>query len=276
MIRKIACPMDFTPTAMDAAEYAAKLARCMNANLTLLHVQQVFIGEGVSLFSGGERESVSEAKVAAERLDEICNDINRNFKISCNHEIIASMGQFEKAIGEEAVKFDLIVIGTNKSGAFFRSLFGSHSYRVAKNSISPVLIIPEGYAYREISKLTFIASPVAEKWDIAEGLQEFANMLKPQWHVIHLSESDSAESWEVYNRFCKDIQEKIGKEQQVTFEKMIMDDELDSIRTIANREDVDFLVVSMERHGPLYNLFHANLPKELSMVINCPLMLGHY
>jgi len=106
IMKKILCPTDFSETAHTAIAYAAKLARAINAELTLLNVQSLFEYTPVELVRGKEMTIAG----AAERLEAQSREVSRAFKISCYAEVEPSFSKLSTIITRKAKQFDLVVM----------------------------------------------------------------------------------------------------------------------------------------------------------------------
>ena len=276
MIQKILCPTDFSAASNNAIEYAARMAQKMSATLTLLHIQPLYMGEGVSLFAGAERESLAEARESSRMMDDICLNVNKTFKVSCTHEIIPSMlGSVENAIAEESANFDLTILGTNGADNLGQLYFGTHSFKVAKKETGPVIIVPENCAYREIINLAF-ASDYKEGAGLSlEQLKLFTDAFAPNVRVFHISESDTEQSRALFRSFSNLTEDALNQEEQITFERIIHKNEADAIESVMNKAQVDLLALLLEKHGFFYRFFHENMIKKLTSIASFPILLFH-
>jgi len=272
---KILCPTDFSSAANNSIEYAAKLAQKTNATLTLLNVQKLYLHEGVSLFSGGELESVQEARTASKSLEEICIDINKSFNVSCNHEIIPSMSSYESVISREAEKYNLTVIGTNGADNTFEFYFGSNSFRVAKNTNSPVLIVPDGCSFKEISNVVFASDYNKGDELVLNQLKEFTKFFSTQINIIHISKADSDLGKQVYRSFCNLIEESFNLENNIHFKRIFSDDPAEAIERFTNETNSDLLAIYFHPHNILYRMFHENLIKKITSRAEFPMLIFH-
>jgi len=272
---KILCPTDFSSAATNGIEYAAKLAQKMNATLMLLNVQRLYLAEGVNLFAGGEPESVTEAKVADKMLEDVSRDINKSFKVSCSHEIIPTMSFYEKAIADEAGKYNLTVIGTNGADGAYEFYFGSNSFRVARNTLSPVLIVPEECEFKEITNVVFASDYNTGDELLLQQLKEFTIAFAPQLHVLHISNKNTEVSKEVYRSFCNLTEEALDYDRKIEFKRIVAEDAADAIDDYMHQTNADILATYFQPHGILYRMFHQNLIKKITSNADFPMLIFH-
>lgn len=140
-IRSIVCPVDFSPGSSHATEYAAGLAKTLNAKLLLLHVYPL------TTYVGPDGGMIITPDVAAQLSDQSQKALNR----VCDHlkergihvEPHVRDGSPLDEITEfaEQNKADLIVMGTHGRGGLSRLLLGSVTERVVRTSKIPVLTV---------------------------------------------------------------------------------------------------------------------------------------
>ena len=272
---KILCPTDLSQPALNAMEYSARLAQQLKATLTFLNVQKMPLGEGVSLFSGGERESVKLTNMFSEILEDHCKETTLKFKISCDQLVSNTLGSVEKSIAEVGDEFDLIVVGTNGSNNIFEFYFGTHSYNISRNAETPVLIVPENCEFKPNSVI-YIASDYSSEDQLnLSQLDEIFKVFNPRYEIVHVSEADSELSKTVYHSFRNSIEDEIDFIQRVSFHRLIQKDVVSGLKSLMDTNEMDMLVISFQKHGPVYKLFHKNLIKEITAYTTIPLFIFH-
>ena len=273
---KILCPTDFSSASMNAVEYAGKFAQRMNASITLLHVQEIPIGEGVNYFSGEVHESVSEINKAADLMEALCTRLTDEFKIPCSFNSIASVTTgITKSIADEAIEYDLTIIGTNGADNLSQYYLGSHSFRVAKKESGPVIIVPEECEFRDILNVAFASDCHIGDNIILKQLKNITDVFNPRVRVVHISEKDTALSREVYKSFCNLTEDSLNYDQQITFERIIHENKAAAIENFVNKTQADLLALYMEPHSILYRMFHESIIKKLTSYVSFPILVFH-
>jgi nucleotide-binding universal stress UspA family protein len=272
---KILCPVDFSPAANNAIEYAARLAQKMNASLTLLNVQWLFLKEQVSLTAGDPENSETSVKQTEQALLTVCDEIQKTFRITCNSEIISSVEIFQNIIAEEAGKFNLTVIGTNGADNTYEFFFGSHSFRVAKNTSSPVIIVPEEYAYEEIQNIVFASDYNKGEELLLQQLKQFTASFNPQLHVLHISKKDTELSREIFRVFSGITEEEFKFDNRIQFSRIVDEDAAIAVDKYMSENNANLLAICYQPHGFLYRMFHENLIKSITSYADYPVMILH-
>lgn len=131
--KKILFPTDFS-TASDAGlEQATALARGMDAELVILHVEEpapVYIGD---LYYGMPEPNTEALK---KMLDEV---VPMDLTTTCSHLYVKGDPAAEILRVADQVHADLIVMGTHGRTGFKRALFGSVAEQVLRRAKCPVM-----------------------------------------------------------------------------------------------------------------------------------------
>jgi nucleotide-binding universal stress UspA family protein len=136
--RPIVCGTDFSPTAVEAADIAAAMARRLETRLVLVHVDESYGMAAVDsrLFEAAVAHGRPELNRMADRLRGLGTDVDE--KLLCG-------SAFDKLItvATEA-RGRLIVVGAVGHGLARRLLLGSVAERTAETSRIPTLVVRPG------------------------------------------------------------------------------------------------------------------------------------
>lgn len=143
--RTILVPTDFSVPSRAALEYAALLARPLDASIDVLHVWEVpaFVPPAAFLEVNGGTESLVEIirKSAEDALAGFVDDAKkRGIPVRAS---FTEMGRPSHGIAEFARQhgYDLIVIGTHGRTGVSHALMGSVVERVVRHAPCPVLAV---------------------------------------------------------------------------------------------------------------------------------------
>ena len=141
-IAKILIPIDFSETSLLAIEHAAFTAQLFNAELVLLHVLEKH-WEKFNIVTPELRIDAPSgiANAVEKRLEEIAENIRINYGVKSI--CITSNGTiFSEILSiSEEHKIDLIMMGTHGASGFVELFIGSNTFKVATESVCPVLSI---------------------------------------------------------------------------------------------------------------------------------------
>ena len=140
--KRILCPIDFSPSALQALGFALDLARQADGRVTLLHVLEWLAEEeprASTHFSVPEyrRYMVEDAQ---ERLRNLVADESRTW-VEIDDLVVFGRAHREILRSAETKPADLIVMGAQGRGGIGLALFGSTTQQVLRGAICPVLTV---------------------------------------------------------------------------------------------------------------------------------------
>jgi len=143
--KRILCPIDFSPSALQALGFALDLARQADGRVTLLHVLEWLAEEeprASTHFSVPEyrRYMVEDAQ---ERLRNLVAEESRTW-VEIDDLVVFGRAHREILRSAETKPADLIVMGAQGRGGIGLALFGSTTQQVLRGAICPVLTV-RGY-----------------------------------------------------------------------------------------------------------------------------------
>ena len=142
VFKKILCPIDYSPSALKALEYALELGRQADGCVTVLSALEYMDPEEpcehVDIDLRRNRQhSIDDAR---ERLHA---QVAQESKIWCEIEEVVAIGRAYKAILAHAATsgMDLIVMGSQGTGGIELMLYGSTTHHVVRAATCPVLTV---------------------------------------------------------------------------------------------------------------------------------------
>jgi len=270
-MKTILCPTDFSSTADNAIVYAAKMAKHLHADLTLLNVQSLFDQTPVEAIWGEDWNVESNAVRLASQTREVRNV----FKIPCDSEVVTAITSTTKRIGEAAKDYDLVIMGTKGPTDLFHFFAGSNTYNVIRKSSTPVLLIPEGCGYSEVTGVVY-AFDYWRKADLPiRQLINFTRPLKSNLTVLQIMEESvslkAKRETEAFQQLVKDIY----PEELLDFDTIHTSHLINSIHHYMLDHEADVLALCAEDHGFLGALFHKSVIKAFSVIAKYPVFVFH-
>ncbi len=272
-MKKIICPTDFTSTANNAVEYAAKLAQKMGAELELFHAQLIYATDTVSPVIASQN-----MLKLSETLKRTATEVSKTFNIICNSSVESSDEELEQAISDQSSEDTIIVMGTNGADDVFEFIFGTNSYHVIKKTKCPVLLIPEGVQYKEIKKMVFA-------WDYTKNnklsflqVKDFISAFSPEIVFLHVGQSNSTAHIDVFETLKSEMMSYLGDLEKVSFARIYLDTPETYSERIDNyieNSNSDLLAVTFYERGFFGNLFHGGIVKGLTEIAGYPLLALH-
>ena len=154
MIKNILCPVDRSPSSLEAFTYAIALARWQGARLNLLEVIEA------ALPPGGSRVA-EDNSVPTDTLTALERDLRRDLTASRASDVRVKIFMRRGKVVQEilaqaqASRADLVVIGSHGRGGVQRLVLGSVAEKVLRLATCPVLTIRSGATVARRSRPPF-------------------------------------------------------------------------------------------------------------------------
>ncbi|MEK6782593.1 MAG: universal stress protein [Bacteroidota bacterium] len=269
-MKKILCPTDFSETANQAIGFAANVCKKVGAELTLLNIQSVFSLPPVEVIKG----KFLATEPINGRLEEQSYQVMKMFKITCLSEVEPSNKKLTDIIAQHSKDFDLMIMGTNGADDNYEFFFGSRSYQVAKDSSTPILLIPNGCVFRDISHIVFAFDYEHENTLPMEQVTEWAKLLEARITVLQVKQHYTVEA-EVNSKEIQRSIEQVTELANIQFDTIYSDNVIDSINSYVLRNEIDSLALCSIHHGIIESIFHKSVIKALSSTANYPIFVFH-
>jgi nucleotide-binding universal stress UspA family protein len=272
-MKTIIVPTDFSPAALNAANYAADMAHRINAGLSLLYV--CLLPQPVSEIPVPASDMEGLIQDAEAELLKLKQHLQQRVGASLAITIEVTVGTFVPALIEYCadIKPYAVVMGANGKGAVEQFLFGSNTVHAVMRLGWPLLVIPPNASFTNIQKVGLACDfrHVSESVPVQE-LKDLVTQFGAQLHVLHVNDTGD------YQGLDNTDMENVKKEGP-TLREML--DDLhpcyhfmsregveEGIAGFARKSGLDLLVVIPHKHSLLGTLFHKSHTKQL--VLNAP------
>jgi len=274
-MKTLIVPVDFSPAALNAANYALDFAQAVNASITLMYVCQVPVG-------------VSEAPVAAVTIKEILEEAEKTI-LELREELIRKSGGKLKVytqIKEGYITTQIesycklanpyaVVMGSSGSGAVERILFGSTTLSAIRSLSWPLIIVPRGAKFKNISKVGLACDlkNVIEAVH-AEEIKKLLIDFKPELHILHVNtetEKKISDTEIEGSEWVRDMFIEL-KPQFHFLNKQHIEE---AVNEFAEKNNLDMLIVIPKKHGLLETIFQRSEAKHIALRAHVPLLSIH-
>jgi nucleotide-binding universal stress UspA family protein len=269
-MKKILCPTDFSEAADQAIAYAAKLSKKIGAELTLLNVQSVFSLPPSEVIKG----KFLATEPISDRLEDQCYKVMDMFKIPCFSEVEPSNLGLSETIAQRAKDFDLIVMGTNGADDYYQFFLGTNSYKVARTSAVPILLIPHGCGYQDIETVVFAYDYEHENKLPTEQLMQWANLISAQVTVLQVKDHYTRDA-EVHSKEIEERSQIHATLTDVKFDTLYSNEVISSINSYVLLNETNALALCFKSPGIIQTVFSKSVVKELSAIAKYPLFVFH-
>jgi len=274
----IVVPTDFSPTAYNAAQYAAGLASQLGAGkLILYNAFQQYIAEDPMMVTVVMQDTAELQKISDEGLSHMQQTLQKNLSPSPQVECVSDYNTVTQGILQLCKERDaaLIVMGiTGASGKLDEVVIGSNALDVSRRSLVPVIIVPSNAAFRPIKKILLACDlkKVVETTPV-EQVKKILDATRAELHVLHV-ETD-ADDFKPDTPFESLMLDELirGYNPQYHFEK---DQHFtEAINNFATENQMDLIIVIPKKHGLFEGIFKRSHTKALAFHSHIPLVTIH-
>jgi nucleotide-binding universal stress UspA family protein len=272
-MKNILCPTDFSETAQNAVTYAAKVAQKTGAQLTLFHA--ITFGEMVpNEFVWGRSITVDTAQ---NYIDELCLEIRRVYKISCEGEAQPSSRAVSQIISDEGGNFDIIIMGSDGPDNFYEYVAGSNTYQVAHEIQKPLLLIPAGTDYQDISTIVCAFDYLNNYRVEFHQLLTWAKLLHAPITMLQVlpEEEHRGESEKLKIRQFQ-LKKLFDNQVSVNFKTIRSAEVHEGILNYIDQNECDVMALGSMHYPLMKRLFHKSVTKALAATVKVPLFIFHH
>jgi nucleotide-binding universal stress UspA family protein len=272
-MKTILVPTDFSENAFIAGQYAASLAKELNAKVLFYHVYIV-------LYSGFEETGVSVKHVewaereASEAMANLLQSFEKEFpdvEIDGEHVrgfMIDALSERLKADSS----IELIVMGSKGVTNVADAIFGSTTYEVIKKSPIPVLVIPQDTGDYSLKHIGFFSDYQLHEIDSLKRVRELFKNVQ-SFNVVHFvkldagSNADSKQAWKLKASAA------INYEDLNMIEIEVKKADLNAVSKAASTQQLDLMVFTRPQKSFFEKVFGSSLTKQ---VANYPIIPSLY
>ncbi|MGZ3862195.1 MAG: universal stress protein [Bacteroidia bacterium] len=262
---------DFSPSADNAANYAAELAKFFDAKLVIVNAYSM---PPVNYEAGFSVELLSAVQEGSKKQLE---DLKKQLLVKSpylNIECVSSMGFPVDVINEAAgnSRADLIVMGiVGEAGKFKEHVIGSSAVRVARHSDVPTFIIPENVKYHRIHHISFACDmEKTEETALVYVAKYFSKMFDADLEIVNIERPQDELSHAKANTgvFIEKKLETINHRTVFVTENKVAKGLEDYFKV----HPTDVIMVNPKKHNVFHNLFNESVTKELAFHVKHPIL----
>ena len=274
-MKHILIPVDFSPEAISATQYALEFARHSASELVLLTVFEAPLLPPASTFVSREmtEENAADQMVhsAVERLktfaeEHIGNRVPTRF-VAIEGKPTSAIAQFTKDHN-----VDLVVLGTKGTTWWGDRFQGTVSSELMRRSDVPCLIIPAGVSWNGLKNWVFATELRSDETPYFSEFADWGDRFDAHLTYLHIHRTGGIEHepHPALNAFLEGRQR--GNSGQVRIEGEHVPTALEQF---IDEQHQDLLAVTTQTHTLLEQLFHRSLARHEALHGKVPLMVFH-
>jgi len=271
-MKTILMATDFSPAALNAANYAADMALAINADMLLLHVYQIPVSYNeIPVIVKTEDMMQNAEKV----INELKEQLTRKTGGKLNIKTEVNMGVFFLELKTicERIKPYTVVMGSQGTTTAERLFFGSHTVYAMKHLMWPLITVPSEAKFSSVKKIGLACDfdKVVNTTPIDE-IKMLVNDFNAELHVLNTGKK------KVFNPeivFESGLLQKMLYALKPNYHFITNENTDEGIMDFAEKNHIDLLVVLPKRHGLLDKLIHKSHTKQLVLNSHVPVMALH-
>jgi len=273
-MRHIIVPTDFSATSVNAAFYAAEIARSVQAELLLLHavVLPVTVSE-VPLPPDSYEISIAEANHSlAELKAKLEATPGQRLSVTCKATTNSFLGEIETFNNKKEIF--AMIMGTSGAGATEAFFLGSFSLTAAKHLHHPLIVVPPGYSFGGIRKIGLACDMhnVTETVPVA-AIKAFFDHFDARLELLYVSKPGERMYPEVLTE-SKFMQNSLaGLHPQVRIGTN--DDTKEGLEEFVHKSGLDLLILLPKERNFVDRIFHKSITKKMVLHPEVPIMILH-
>ncbi|MBL0132626.1 MAG: universal stress protein [Chitinophagaceae bacterium] len=273
-MKTLIVPTDFSPVSLNAMNYAAEMAKSLEASMLLVHIFQVpvtFTEVPVAAVPVEEMRSSSEAK-----LNEMKKAAEHITSGAVKVYTEARMGDTIEELKDlcEAIQPLAIVMGTHGNSGLERLIMGSTTLTAIKHLTWPVIAIPPGTVFKNIKKIGLAcdfrdvvnSTPVTDIKKIVKEMNADLHILNVDYNQQRFNQNTPLES-----AYLETMLEDVSPQ----YHFINKPDVVEGINEFADSNNLDLLMVVPKKHKLLESIFHKSSSAGLITHSHIPVLSIH-
>jgi len=280
-MKKILFPTDFSDTASNAFQFAAKIAEALEGELVLLHTFRTPLDYHIPSYMIDEMAE-DEERTVMRILDKIIADYYEKNPLSEGKVILtplAIQGFTAEAIVKtaEMQEADMIVMGTKGATGLEKIFLGSMTATVIDQAKCPVLAVPIKATFDGFKQLIYASDFSPNDFTTISQLRDFGKLFDSKIHCIHVSDDE--------NYFIDDVSFDLMKEnyfkeypnadKMVDFHVLLGTDLKDGLSDAITTYSASLIAMLTRKESFFDRLFSGSDTKNMAYESNIPILAFH-
>jgi nucleotide-binding universal stress UspA family protein len=270
-IKNILVPTDFSVTARNAFQYAKTLAAITDAQITVVHIEQLLVMD----------ISVVRHPQATERLNEAMENFIAD-ETEDSPTMVQTKVKTKILIGHPATRLvelseqygvDLMVMGTTGLQDFSAKIMGSTSLEVANKAHCPILLVPRDAKWKPIHKIMFSTTYESALPKIVYEVADFANHFKAKVDFVHVEHAKSVQN---IDRLFEELFAEVDAGFPFDIHTVQNNDIVAGLRQYSEENGIDLMVFVSKHRSFWQNLIHHSISLNMALTTNKPMLIMHF
>ncbi|OQY04871.1 MAG: hypothetical protein B6I20_02235 [Bacteroidetes bacterium 4572_117] len=286
-IERILVPVDFSENSNNACQYALGIAEKLHSEIILMHsyffpvINSIDYGDGLS-YVVNINDTVTEiSDKAKHNMLRLYNDLNNQIKdnklknIELNFTITNGNPTNEIINLYNKYRPDLIIMGTRGNSVGKHGHFGSVSATTIRETIIPVLAIPEVSKYRGIGRtnVMYVTNFDESDYKALKKLMTLVYSFDIKIHLVNICERDTGKVEKIEH--LKTVFNNLYPGYELECHIIDNDNVTKSIEAFVASKSIDIIAMTTHKRNFITRLFYPSTTKKVLFQTNTPLLVFH-
>ena len=254
-------PVDFSPTSLHAANYAAQL-------LTGHY--------GVTMVLYHSYSKASEAEAAQKSLEELKDQLMKDNIVKIEvlaHEEDDFVDGLARAARHRVA--NLVIMGITGRSALAQVFFGSNTLKMVETKACPVLIVPENAPFSPLKNVMLTSDFKNTLNTTPSGpIKDFLDAFRPQLHIVNVDKEHFISLTENYEKEKQELKQLFA-DYNPEFYFMRLYDVDEAINLFAESRNIDLIIAIQKNHSFIEKMLTGSRTKKLSYHSKLPILVMH-
>lgn len=271
-MKKILVPTDFSSAARNAAIYAVELAKILQCELLLYHAYSIPVAPATEVPWVIVPDLTEIEKNNKTQLEKEVAFLSVQSNVKINYLTTAGVAVDEILNVVKTEKVTYIVMGMKKSGALREFIVGSVATQVIRNSEVPVIVIPEDYLFKKITKIAFASDyDIETDTTILQPLKEFSEYFNSRLLILNVAEKKE-EILQLEKAAVEIRMDHYFEDVEHSFHFSEDSDLMHGLNEFIAQYQIDMVATVSHKHNLLERMFRRNNNKKIAFHTPVPLL----
>jgi nucleotide-binding universal stress UspA family protein len=273
-MKTILFPTDFSDNASHAAQYAGMLAKLFNAKIVLLNIYSIPTVSEYQLPSEIEDFIIRNRKEAEKALQDFA--VKFIEKTGLAPERVIQRVEYGLATDKivniaNAIKSDMIVMGTKGAGTLLDRWLGTHAQEVMKLAECPVWVIPADASFNYPKNILYAADFQGDEVETVQQVFAFTKPLGTKLKVVHIHDYFEMNLGHSIQEMAHLLEDKF-KSEELKVISLSRAEIIEGLETYINNQSPDVLLLAVHEKPFLDRLFNDSVTKHFVQAGKLPLL----
>lgn len=274
-------PVDFSKTAVHAAEFAAALSHQTDVkHIILLNAYYVSVYETVlpnpDMVLVRDEEIEQNAADRLKKLEEFKIELSRKVRPGVEISVHLNRTHLVRAVVENAIRknADLVIIGSKGNSSNNDAKIGSHVAKISKTSPVPVIVVPPAYNIENINRVVVACdfNKVTE-FDALEPLMKLLQKKKFDLLVVNINNKAKGSTSSAEQEAEGTALYQALKQYDPKYYFIHETDIINGILQFAKHNNAQIVIALPHKYSFLQSLLHTSVSQQLLESSAVPILL---